>query len=101
MDPKHYMSLALELARSAQGQTSPNPSVNGTGIGLIRAAGIEFITSTLQGKAEQLNQAFFHFSKYGTQYVTLEAAATLDGVLSTQNGDSKWITLCPSPPQYP
>ena len=48
MDSQHYMRIALELARSAQGQTSPNPSVNGTGIGLLKVAGIEVITSTLQ-----------------------------------------------------
>jgi hypothetical protein len=92
MDPQHYMRIALELARTAQGQTSLNPSVNGTGIGLLRAAGIKVITSTLQKEAEQLKQAFFHFIRYGTPYVTLKAAATLDGRLSTQHGDSKWIT---------
>ena len=70
----------------------PNPSVNGTGIGLLKAAGIEVITGILQEEAEQLNQAFFHFIRYGKPYVTLKAAATLDGRLSTQNGDSKWIT---------
>ncbi|KAA0965008.1 bifunctional diaminohydroxyphosphoribosylaminopyrimidine deaminase/5-amino-6-(5-phosphoribosylamino)uracil reductase RibD [Sporosarcina sp. ANT_H38] len=176
MDPQHYMRLAIELARSAQGQTSPNPlvgavcvkdgqvlgtgahlkagtphaevhalsmagtnsigadlyvtlepcahigktppctdliissgiqrvfvasidpnpSVNGTGIGLLKAAGIEVITGILQEEAEQLNQAFFHFIKYGKPYVTLKAAATLDGRLSTQNGDSKWITSAAS-----
>ncbi len=70
----------------------PNPSVNGTGIGLLKAAGIEVVTGILQEEAEQLNQAFFHFIRYGKPYVTLKAAATLDGRLSTQNGDSKWIT---------
>ncbi|WP_318614077.1 bifunctional diaminohydroxyphosphoribosylaminopyrimidine deaminase/5-amino-6-(5-phosphoribosylamino)uracil reductase RibD [Sporosarcina sp. YIM B06819] len=172
MEPQHYMRIALDLARSAQGQTSPNPlvgavcvkdgqiigtgahlkagtphaevhalmmagvesygadlyvtlepcahtgktppctdliitsgirrvfvasidpnpSVNGTGIGLLKAAGIEVVTGILQEEAEQLNRAFFHFIKYGKPYVTLKAAATLDGRLSTQTGDSKWIT---------
>lgn len=172
MDPQHFMGLALDLARSAQGQTSPNPlvgavcvkggqiigtgahlkagtphaevhallmagtesrdadlyvtlepcahtgktppctdliitsgirrvfvasidpnpSVNGTGIRLLKAAGIEVFTGILQEEAEQLNRAFFHFIKYGKPYVTLKAAATLDGRLSTQTGDSKWIT---------
>ena len=68
----------------------------GTGIGLLKAAGIEVITGILQEEAEQLNQAFFHFIRYGKPYVTLKAAATLDGRLSTQNGDSKWITSAAS-----
>lgn len=176
MDPQHYMRIALELARTATGQTSPNPlvgsvcvkdgqiigtgahlkagtphaevhaltmagtnskgadlyvtlepcahtgitpsctdliissgiqrvliasidpnpSVNGSGIQLLKAAGIEVLTGILQEEAEQLNQAFFHFIKYGTRYVTLKAAATLDGRLSTQNGDSKWIASAAS-----
>lgn len=172
MDPKFYMKLALDLARSAEGQTSPNPlvgavcvkdgqiigtgahlkagtphaevhaltmagaksygadlyvtlepcahtgktspctdlivssgirrvfiasidpfpSVNGRGIELLKAAGIEVSIGILQEEAEQLNRAFFHFVKHGKPYVTLKAAATLDGRLSTQIGDSKWIT---------
>ncbi len=70
----------------------PNPSVNGAGIGLLKAAGLEFVIGILQEEAEQLNRAFFHFIKYGKPYVTLKAAATLNGRLSTQTGDSKWIT---------
>ncbi|WP_438315907.1 bifunctional diaminohydroxyphosphoribosylaminopyrimidine deaminase/5-amino-6-(5-phosphoribosylamino)uracil reductase RibD [Sporosarcina sp. FA9] len=172
MDPKIYMKIALELARSAEGQTSPNPlvgavcvldneiigtgahlkagtphaevhalmmagsksigadlyvtlepcahsgktppctdliissgirrvfvasidpfpAVNGKGIKLLKAAGIEVITGILQAEAEQLNRAFFHFIHYGKPYVTLKAAVTLDGRLSTRTGDSKWIT---------
>lgn len=70
----------------------PNPSVNGTGIGLLRAAGIEVVTGILQEEAEQLNRAFFHFIKNGRPYVSLKAAAPLDGRLSTRTGDSKWMT---------
>lgn len=172
MDPKFYMEIALNLARTAQGQTSPNPlvgavcvkdgqivgtgahlkagtphaevhalnmageasvgadlyvtlepcahtgktppcaeliitrgirrvfiasidpfpSVNGRGIELLQNAGIEVITSILQEEAAHLNRAFFHFVTYCQPYVTLKAAATLDGRLSTQTGDSKWIT---------
>ncbi|WP_342515123.1 bifunctional diaminohydroxyphosphoribosylaminopyrimidine deaminase/5-amino-6-(5-phosphoribosylamino)uracil reductase RibD [Sporosarcina sp. FSL K6-1522] len=70
----------------------PNPAVSGQGLGLLKAAGIEVVTGILQEEAEQLNRAFFHFIQYGKPYVTLKAAATLDGRLSTQTGDSKWIT---------
>ena len=68
------------------------PSVNGKGIELLKAAGIEVFTGILKQEAEQLNRAFFHFIKHGKPYVTLKAASTLDGRLSTQTGDSKWIT---------
>jgi diaminohydroxyphosphoribosylaminopyrimidine deaminase/5-amino-6-(5-phosphoribosylamino)uracil reductase len=70
----------------------PNPSVNGTGIGLLKAAGIEVVTGILQKEAEHVNRAFIQFIKHNKQYVTLKAATTLDGRLSTQFGNSKWIT---------
>jgi len=156
MDPKFYMKLALELARSAEGQTSPNPlvgavcvkdneiigtgahlkagtphaevhalmmagsksigadlyvtlepcahsgktppctdliissgirrvfvasidpfpAVNGKGIKLLKAAGIEVITGILQAEAEHLNRAFFHFIHYGKPDDTLWRIAT-------------------------
>ena len=69
----------------------PLPFVNGAGIELLRTAGIEVITGVFQEEAEQLNRAFFHISNHGKPYVTLKAAAT-DGRLSTQTGNSKWIT---------
>lgn len=74
----------------------PFPAVNGRGIELLKDAGIEVFTGILQEEAEHLNRAFFHFVKNGKPYVTIKAAATLDGRLSTQTGDSKWITSAAS-----
>lgn len=70
----------------------PNPVVSGRGIELLKLAGIEVHVGVLQKEAEYLNRAFFHFIKYGRPYVTLKAAATLDGRLASNDGDSKWIT---------
>ncbi|WP_203247192.1 bifunctional diaminohydroxyphosphoribosylaminopyrimidine deaminase/5-amino-6-(5-phosphoribosylamino)uracil reductase RibD [Sporosarcina beigongshangi] len=93
MDHRYCMGITLGLAYSARGQNSPNPFANGTGIGLLKVAEMEAITGILQEEAEQMNRAFFHLiNYYGKPYVTLKAAATLDGCLSTQTGDSKWIT---------
>ncbi|KXH79323.1 hypothetical protein [Sporosarcina sp. HYO08] len=61
MNHRHYMRIALDLARHAKGQTSPNPSVNKTGIGLLRVAGIDVVTGILPEEAEQLNRVFFYF----------------------------------------
>ncbi|MFS0574753.1 dihydrofolate reductase family protein [Sporosarcina sp. 179-K 3D1 HS] len=68
----------------------PSSAVYGTGIGLLRDAAIEVVTGIVE-EAEQLNRAFFHYINYGKPYVTLKVAVTLDGRLSTQTGDSKWI----------
>ena len=54
-------------------------------LGFLRLPRSEVFTGILQEEAEQLNQAFFHFIKYGKPYVTLKAASTLDGKLSDAN----------------
>lgn len=72
--------------------SDPNPLVAGRGISQLKQAGIEVITGVLEKEAVFLNRAFFHYISYGTPYVTLKAAATLDGRIATASGDSKWIT---------
>ncbi len=88
--PCTNLIISSGIQRIFVASIDPNPSFNGTGIGLLKAAGIEVITGILHEEAERLNQAFFHFVNYGKPYVTLKAV-TLDGRHSTQNGDSKWI----------
>ncbi|KAB2333006.1 bifunctional diaminohydroxyphosphoribosylaminopyrimidine deaminase/5-amino-6-(5-phosphoribosylamino)uracil reductase RibD [Bacillus mesophilum] len=70
----------------------PNPLVKGRGISQLKQAGIEVVTGVLEKEAAFLNRAFFHYIQYGTPYVTLKAAATLDGRIAASSGDSKWIT---------
>ncbi|MGG1229352.1 bifunctional diaminohydroxyphosphoribosylaminopyrimidine deaminase/5-amino-6-(5-phosphoribosylamino)uracil reductase RibD [Bacillus halotolerans] len=70
----------------------PNPLVAGRGISMIEEAGIEVKEGILADQAEQLNEKFLHFMRTGLPYVTLKAAASLDGKTATSTGDSKWIT---------
>ncbi|KXZ21957.1 bifunctional diaminohydroxyphosphoribosylaminopyrimidine deaminase/5-amino-6-(5-phosphoribosylamino)uracil reductase [Bacillus nakamurai] len=70
----------------------PNPLVAGKGISMLEAAGIEVTTGILEHQAEELNKMFLHFMRTGLPYVTLKAAASLDGKTATKTGDSKWIT---------
>ncbi|MCE0740182.1 bifunctional diaminohydroxyphosphoribosylaminopyrimidine deaminase/5-amino-6-(5-phosphoribosylamino)uracil reductase RibD [Bacillus sp. G16] len=70
----------------------PNPLVAGRGISMIEEAGIEVKEGILADQAEKLNEKFLHFMRTGLPYVTLKAAASLDGKTATSTGDSKWIT---------
>ncbi|MCZ2257864.1 bifunctional diaminohydroxyphosphoribosylaminopyrimidine deaminase/5-amino-6-(5-phosphoribosylamino)uracil reductase RibD [Sporosarcina sp. G11-34] len=90
--PCTELVISTGIRRVFIASIDPFPAVNGKGIELLKAAGIEVFTGILKEEAEQLNRAFFHFIKHGKPYVTLKAASTLDGRLSTQTGDSKWIT---------
>ncbi|WP_088007816.1 bifunctional diaminohydroxyphosphoribosylaminopyrimidine deaminase/5-amino-6-(5-phosphoribosylamino)uracil reductase RibD [Indiicoccus explosivorum] len=70
----------------------PNTLVAGKGVKLLEDAGIEVHTGLLEHEAARMNEAFFHSIIHKTPYVTLKAAATLDGRMATEAGSSKWIT---------
>lgn len=90
--PCANLIIEHKIRRVIIATTDPNPLVSGRGIELLERAGIEVTVGVLQQEAIYLNRAFFHFIKYGMPYVTLKAAATLDGRLATDSGDSKWIS---------
>lgn len=70
----------------------PNPLVAGNGVNILKNAGIEVTTGVLEDKANQLNEAFFHFIQHEVPFVTLKQAITLDGKLSSKNGVGEAIT---------
>ncbi|MCP3101443.1 bifunctional diaminohydroxyphosphoribosylaminopyrimidine deaminase/5-amino-6-(5-phosphoribosylamino)uracil reductase RibD [Myxococcus sp. K15C18031901] len=74
------------------GSADPNPKVSGKGVARMRRAGVKVVTGVLQEEADQLNRPFFKSIRTGLPWVTLKAAATLDGKLATATGDSRWVT---------
>jgi len=67
-----------------------NPKVDG--ISKLKKAGIEVTLGVLKEEAEFLNRVFIKNMTKKLPYVVLKTATTMDGKISTQNGDSKWIT---------
>ncbi|WP_141327751.1 bifunctional diaminohydroxyphosphoribosylaminopyrimidine deaminase/5-amino-6-(5-phosphoribosylamino)uracil reductase RibD [Myxococcus faecalis] len=74
------------------GSADPNPKVSGKGVARMRRAGVKVVTGVLQAEADKLNRPFFKLIRTGMPWVTLKAAATLDGKLATATGDSRWVT---------
>ncbi|WP_342374759.1 bifunctional diaminohydroxyphosphoribosylaminopyrimidine deaminase/5-amino-6-(5-phosphoribosylamino)uracil reductase RibD [Myxococcus stipitatus] len=74
------------------GSADPNPKVSGKGVARMRRAGVKVVTGVLQAEADKLNRPFFKAINTGLPWVTLKAAATLDGKLATATGDSRWVT---------
>lgn len=74
------------------GSADPNPKVSGKGVARMRRAGVKVVTGVLQAEADKLNRPFFKAIRTGMPWVTLKAAATLDGKLATATGDSRWVT---------
>ena len=70
----------------------PNPLVNGRGVRRLKASGLDVRIGLLASEARQLNYAYFKFMKSGKPFITLKVAQTIDGMVATGKGQSKWIT---------
>ncbi|KPA12748.1 5-amino-6-(5-phosphoribosylamino)uracil reductase [Candidatus Magnetomorum sp. HK-1] len=70
----------------------PNPGVKGGGANYLREKGLTVIEGVCEDEARQLNPAFIKYTKTGYPLVTMKYAATMDGRIATQNGDSRWIS---------
>ncbi|MFH1788260.1 MAG: bifunctional diaminohydroxyphosphoribosylaminopyrimidine deaminase/5-amino-6-(5-phosphoribosylamino)uracil reductase RibD [Candidatus Altiarchaeota archaeon] len=80
------------VKRVVAAMRDPNPLVAGKGAMILRNAGVEVNVGVLRKEAEQLNEAYVHFMKTVTPFVTLKSAMSLDGKIAAKTGDSKWIT---------
>jgi diaminohydroxyphosphoribosylaminopyrimidine deaminase/5-amino-6-(5-phosphoribosylamino)uracil reductase len=80
------------FARAVIATSDPNPQVNGNGIRLLREAGIEVRTGTLQEEALELNRFFNKHIQSGVPWVSLKIARSQDGFITARRGEQTWIT---------
>jgi diaminohydroxyphosphoribosylaminopyrimidine deaminase/5-amino-6-(5-phosphoribosylamino)uracil reductase len=80
------------IARVVVGSVDPNPKVRGGGIALLKEAGVEVTVPCLEKECKWLNRGFFRLQTLNRPWVTLKAAASLDGRMALPSGESKWIT---------
>ncbi|MFB9973113.1 bifunctional diaminohydroxyphosphoribosylaminopyrimidine deaminase/5-amino-6-(5-phosphoribosylamino)uracil reductase RibD [Allobacillus sp. GCM10007489] len=70
----------------------PNPKVAGKGVQWLRDEGIDVEVGLHEEDAIEINKDFMHFMRNKRPYVTIKTAVSLDGKMTANSGDSKWIT---------
>jgi diaminohydroxyphosphoribosylaminopyrimidine deaminase/5-amino-6-(5-phosphoribosylamino)uracil reductase len=84
--------ISAGIARVVTGMTDPDPRVSGGGMARLKAAGVEVVSGVLREECERLNRGFIKRVTEGRPWVTIKAAASMDGNIALENGESKWIT---------
>jgi len=74
------------------GTIDPNPRHRGRAIEILRNAGIEVRTGVRAEECAQLNEAFNKWIATGIPFVIAKCGMTLDGRLTRQKDESRWIT---------
>ncbi|VAW82436.1 Diaminohydroxyphosphoribosylaminopyrimidine deaminase / 5-amino-6-(5-phosphoribosylamino)uracil reductase [hydrothermal vent metagenome] len=80
------------VARVVIGMQDPNPQVAGSGIEVLRAAGIKVEAGLLEAQVRDLNPGFNSRMERGRPWLRVKLAASLDGRTAMASGESQWIS---------
>ena len=83
---------AAAPARIVAALADPDPRTDGEGIARLRAAGIAVDVGIGEGEAARSMAGFLSRIRLGRPFVTLKLAMSIDGMIATAGGESKWIT---------
>lgn len=84
--------LAAKPARVVVAMQDPFPKVQGGGLRILSASGIEVNVGVCGKEAERINAPYLKRQRQGKPWIIAKWAMTLDGKLATANGSSKWIS---------
>ncbi|NRA64617.1 MAG: bifunctional diaminohydroxyphosphoribosylaminopyrimidine deaminase/5-amino-6-(5-phosphoribosylamino)uracil reductase RibD [Pseudobacteriovorax sp.] len=90
--PCAELLIDLKIKRCVIGMIDPFQDVNGQGIQMLKAAGIEVHVGTLAKEIAAWHFAFMFYQKEKKPLVIGKWAQTADALLSDDKGVSKWIT---------
>ena len=88
--------LAAGIRQVVAAMADPDPRVAGGGLDRLRQAGLTVVQGVEEARARALNHAFLHRVEHGRPWGVLKWAASVDGRIATQTGDSQWISGAPA-----
>lgn len=91
-EPCTQSLIGAGIARVVLGATDPHEKVNGAGVRLLRAAGVEVQENILAAECQALISGFAMVVAHKRPLLRLKIAATLDGRIATSTRESQWIT---------
>jgi diaminohydroxyphosphoribosylaminopyrimidine deaminase/5-amino-6-(5-phosphoribosylamino)uracil reductase len=84
--------VAARPARVLVAVGDPDPRTDGAGIARLRTAGIEVVTGIEAEAAARSLAGFLTRVRRGRPFVTLKLALSIDSMIATAAGESRWIT---------
>ena len=84
--------IAAKVVRVVVAVADNDPRVDGKGIEMLRAAGIEVAVGEGTEAAQRDHAGFFARAELGRPFLTLKLANSFDGRIATGTGESQWIT---------
>jgi diaminohydroxyphosphoribosylaminopyrimidine deaminase/5-amino-6-(5-phosphoribosylamino)uracil reductase len=84
--------IAARVGRVVAALQDPFPAVDGRGVERLRAAGIRVDLGLMETEAREVHRGFLSRVTRGRPWITIKAAASLDGRIALANGESRWIT---------
>lgn len=80
------------IRRVVIGTGDPDPRVQGGGVSMLREAGVDVTEDVRAAEAREAALGFLMNVEKNRPLVTVKLATTMDGMIATATGDSKWIT---------
>ena len=80
------------VARVVAAMQDPFEEVAGRGLARLERAGIATAVGLMEATATELNRGFVHRVTRGRPFVRLKIAASIDGAIAMESGESQWIT---------
>ena len=80
------------VARVVAAMQDPFDEVAGRGLARLESAGVATAVGLMEATAAELNRGFVRRVTTGRPFVRVKIAASIDGAIAMENGESQWIT---------